>query len=165
MGSQSPQPGEETEPNDTVASADPIAPGTPMTGAIGWARDVDVYCVSPFMKTGPIRWKVRDARRDAGSVLQATSIVGSAEGVPVRIHLPSPAPAHAGAPSPAEPKPSATDVMSPWRSAPVEQVGDTARCLKLRLTNDPWTGAASAGTVMAGGSEPYVVEVEAGAGP
>ena len=144
----SPRPGEEIEPNDTVASSDPILPGAAVTGAIGWARDVDVYCV-PTSTVGAIRWRVRDGRRDVGSVLQATPILGSVEGAPVRIHV-------------GEGKPSATDAQSPWRSAPFADDGETARCLRLRLTSDPWTTIAGAGTVMAGGGDTYVVEVEGG---
>jgi eukaryotic-like serine/threonine-protein kinase len=149
----SPEPGEEVEPNDQVASANPIVPGTPMTGTLGWARDVDVFCV-PTTTVGAIRWKVRDVGRDVGTVLQVTPMAGSLEGVPVRIHT-------------AEGKTSATDVQSPWQSAPVADDGETLRCLRLRLTNDvrasnlSGVGSAAAVTVPSGGSEPYVVEAEA----
>jgi len=38
--------------------------------------------------------------------------------------------------------------------------GEGPRCLRVRLTNDPWSGAAAA-MVPNGGSEAYVIEVEA----
>ncbi len=37
--------GEETEMNDSLELADEIRPGQPVTGYLGWAGDVDVYCV------------------------------------------------------------------------------------------------------------------------
>ncbi len=147
IGVASPRAGEEVEPNDSVGSADPIVPGTPMSGTIGWARDVDVFCV-PSSARGAIRWRVRDGRRDAGEVLQATPILGSVEGAPVRIHV-------------GQGKTSATDAQSPWQSAPLLDEGDASPCLRLRLVNDPWASVASSGTVMAGGNEVYVVEVDA----
>jgi serine/threonine-protein kinase len=145
IGVASPKPGEEVEPNDSVASADPIVPGTPMTGTLGWARDVDVFCV-PASTVGAIRWRVRDSRRDAGEVLQATPIQGAVDGAPIRVHL-------------GQGKTSATDAQSPWQSPPIPD-GDAPRCLRLRLVNDPWASVAGPGTVMAGGNEAYVVEVE-----
>ena len=146
IGESAPRPGEEIEPNDQVASASPMTPGSAMTGTIGWSRDEDVFCV-PAGTPGAIRWRVKDVVRDAGAVLQAIPMRGTLEGAAVRVH------AGAG-------KASSTDAQSPWTSDRIAAEGDEPRCLRLRLTNDPWAGAAAA-MVPNGGSEAYVVEVEA----
>ena len=144
IGPASPRPGEEIEPNDQFASANPIAPGASMTGVLAWARDVDVFCTGA---PGALRWKVSDARREVGSVLEVTPMAGALEGLPVRVHT-------------EEGKVSAGDVRSPWRSAPIAGDGGTPRCLRVELVRDPWAG--SGGTLVpSGGSDPYVVEVEA----
>lgn len=134
----------ELEPNDRVASANPIAPGDSMSGTLAWSRDEDVFCVAkdaPFA----IRWKVRDQGRAVGEVLEATLLRGSLEESIVRIH------AGMG-------KPTSTDVLGPWTSERVPE-GDEARCLRLRASTDPWSGG-TASAAPAGGSDAYVVEVE-----
>jgi serine/threonine-protein kinase len=142
-----PKPGEEIEPNDQVASANPMTPGSAITGTIGWARDEDVFCV-PVGTPGAIRWRVKDVVRDAGAVLEATLMRGTLDDATVRVH------AGAG-------KASSTDAQSPWTSGRVPAVeGEGPRCVRVRLTNDPWSGAAAA-MVPIGGSEGYVIEVEA----
>ncbi len=138
--------GDEVEPNDQFASANTITPGVPMTGALGWAHDVDVFCVAGNTP-GSLRWKARDAPRDPGSVLEVTPLRGPLEGAPVRVHT---------TPGKASP----TDVVSPWLSAPVAPDGDTPRCLRVRLAPDPWTPDAAT-PVPSGGPEPYVIEVQA----
>jgi serine/threonine-protein kinase len=137
--------GVEIEPNDAVASANPVAPGAKVSGSLAWARDEDVYCVAPGTK-GDIRWKVTDQRRDGGAVLEVTPMAGTLEGAAVRVHT-------------GIGKPGGIDVMSPWRSARIADEGDTPRCLRLRATGDPWAGNAAA-NVPAGSGEDYTVEVE-----
>lgn len=141
-----PEPGREIEPNDQVASAEQLAPGAALTSAIAWAHDEDVLCV-PEQIPGKIRWKVRDGLRDTG-VLQVTPLRGGAEGAPVRIHR-----ASSG-------KTSASDVLNPWISAPIAKEPDAGRCIRIGIEKDPWAGDR-AGVVPSGGSEAYVVEVEA----
>jgi len=145
VGAASPAASEEVEPNDRVASANPIAPGASIAGTLAWTRDEDVFCVAAGTP-GALRWKVRDEVRDAGAVLEATPLRGTLEGAPVRIH------AGMG-------KVSATDVQGPWRSERIVEGGGEPRCLRLRLTNDPWSAFAAA-MVPAGGNDGYVVEVE-----
>jgi serine/threonine-protein kinase len=144
VGPASPGDGDEVEPNDHVASANPIRAGVPITATLGWVRDVDMFCVAPG--TGVIRWKVRDTTRDLGVVLEATPMAGSLEGVPVRVHVRAT-------------KVSANDAQSPWESAPVPVDGDSPRCLRVRATTNPWATSASV-AVPTGGPEPYTVEAE-----
>jgi serine/threonine-protein kinase len=144
VGSASPAPGEEIEPNDQFASANTIVPGVPVTGTLGWVRDADMFCVAPG--AAAIRWKVRDSQRDLGVVLEATPMSGALEGAPVRVHVGSG-------------KTSASDAASPWRSPVVAPGGDTPRCLRVRAVTNPWAGGASV-VVPNGSSEPYVIEAE-----
>ncbi len=138
----------EIEPNDQVASANVIAAGASRAALIGWSHDEDVYCAAPSA-SGALRWTVRDKVRAGGGVLEATPMRGPEEGAPVRVH---------GAAGGSATK---TDVLSPWSSAPVRaQDGDAPRCLRLRLVVDPWTSERSS-IVPSGGSEEYVVELEA----
>ncbi len=134
--------GQEVEPNDQVASANAVAPGSSITGTLAWARDEDVFCAPK--DAGPIRFRARDNIRAAGSALEVTP-VRDTPGAPVRVH-------------PGSGKVTATDVQSPWVSE-VMQPGDAPRCLRVRLTNDPWSGSP-ASVVPNGGSDPYVIEVE-----
>jgi serine/threonine-protein kinase len=143
--------GDEVEPNDQIASANFIRPGVPISGVLGWVRDVDVFCVAPG--AGKIRWKVRDVVRDLGVVLEATPMAGPLEGAPVRIHL------HAPNPKPRSSSDSTNDAQSPWLSAPIPVDGDTARCLRLRATTNPWAATTSV-SVPSGGPELYTVEAE-----
>jgi hypothetical protein len=133
-----PDPGVETEPNDHVASATPVAPGRPVSARIGWARDQDFFCVSPN-EPSRIRWTLRAGLRDGG-VLEATPVHGEDAGAPVRIHLDD-----AGHRSP-------SDVGSPWHGDLLAPDG-TPRCLRVRLGAD--------GGAPGGAGVPYVVEAEA----
>jgi len=135
-----PEPGSEIEPNDQVASATKLALSVPCSGAIGWARDEDVFCVAGDVGAR-IRWKVRDGYRDGG-VLEATPIGGA----PVRIHAEE------------RGRRTSSDVVGPWQSAPVAASAGAPRCLRVRLVGDPWASGRGA---PAGGSERYVVEAEA----
>jgi serine/threonine-protein kinase len=136
--------GEEIEPNDQVASANPIVPGAPLTATLAWVRDVDVFCVAPGV--GPIRWSVKDPARDLGVVLEVTPMAGTLEGAPVRVHAPGG-------------KFVAPDVQSPWSSAVLKPDGDTPRCLRVRAVTNPWSGA-NAVVVPTGSTDPYTVEAE-----
>jgi serine/threonine-protein kinase len=147
IGAASPASGDEIEPNDQVNFANPITPGNTARGTIGWTRDEDFYCV-PAGTPGNIRWRARDVVRDAGTVLEVTPMRGTLEGAPVRVH------AGVGRP------PTATDVLSPWQSGVIAGQEGTPRCLRVRLTNDPWSGG-SAVVVPTGGNEVYTIEVEA----
>jgi serine/threonine-protein kinase len=135
-----PEPGSEIEPNDQVASATQLSLSVPVSAAIGWARDEDVFCV-PGDVGARIRWKVRDGYRDGG-VLEATPVGG----VPVRIHA-----EELG-------KRTSTDVVGPWQSGPVAASGSAPRCLRVRLVGDPWSSGRA---TPAGSTERYVVEAEA----
>jgi serine/threonine-protein kinase len=137
----------EIEPNDQVASATPVAPGAPIAGILGWAHDQDVYCAAPGSPK-VVRWRVRDVTRDAGSVLEVTPMRGALEGAPVRVHP------VAGRTA------TATDAVSPWLSPDAQENADGPRCLRVRLTNDPWTSDGPS-AALHGASERYVVELEA----
>jgi serine/threonine-protein kinase len=140
-----PDAADEIEPDDQVASAVPIAEGAARRGALAWARDEDVFCADAA--AGSLRFRVRDVVRAAGTVLEATPMLGNVEGAAVRVHA-----TRAGAPTP-------TDVVSPWTSDPIAPAADGApRCVRLRLTNDPWTSGDRA-IVPTGGGEAYGVEV------
>jgi eukaryotic-like serine/threonine-protein kinase len=141
-----PEAGHEIEPNDQVASAEQVMPGGSITGAIAWARDEDVYCVPP-LGTGKIRWKVRDGLRDTG-VLQVIPVRGADEGASVRIHHGSSG------------KTSASDVLNPWISPAIAKENDIPRCIRIGIEKDPWSTERAA-AAPSGGSEAYVVEVEA----
>jgi len=141
-----PEPDHEIEPNDQVASAEQLAPGATLTGTIAWAHDEDVLCI-PEQIPGKIRWKVRDGLRDTG-VLQVTPIRGGAEGAPVRVHR-----GGSG-------KTSSSDVLNPWISASIAKEAEGSRCIRIGIEKDPWSGDR-AGVVPSGGSEAYVVDVEA----
>jgi hypothetical protein len=144
-------PGTESEPDDQVASANLVAPYETVTGALGWARDQDVYCV----RAGPgerVRWTITDSVRDLGAVLEVTPLRGTEEGAAVRVHL-----AGSGTVSPTA---SSSDVIGPWASPPLEMEPDVPRCVRVRLALDPWaTGRGS--IVPSGGPETYKVQVEA----
>jgi serine/threonine-protein kinase len=139
-----PEPAREVEPNDQVASANAIANGAAMAGALGWARDEDVFCAGA---AGSIRWTVTDVVRDAGAVLEVTPIRGSLEAASVRVHV-----AGRGARSEA-------DVMSPWVFAEAAAEPGASRCLRVRLARDPWAGDRAA-PVPSGDREAYVIKVE-----
>lgn len=95
-----------------------------------------------------MRWRVRDVTRDEGAVLEATPMRGATEGVPVRVHPVGRFQA------------TATDVISPWVSPEAKDDADAPRCLRVRLVNDPWAGGG-AGAALVGGTERYVVELDA----
>ncbi|MBK8254277.1 MAG: protein kinase [Polyangiaceae bacterium] len=137
--------GIETEPNDQVASALSIAAGESVSGVLGWARDEDVICVRAGAGER-VRFQVTDAARDIGTVLEATPLRGTEEGAPLRIHLTG------------KHKPTTSDVMNPWTSEPVQVELETPRCVRLRLTLDPWDPGRGV-MFPAGGPEMYKVEV------
>ncbi len=141
-------PGAETEPNDQVASAVSITPGESVTAVLGWVRDEDVFCVR--VATGErARFRVTDTARDVGAVLEVTPMRGTEEGAAVRVHLSG------------KGRSSSSDVVGPWESEPVQPEPDVPRCVRVRLTLDPWESGRGF-TVPPGGTEPYQVEALAG---
>ena len=144
LGPASPSAGEEIEPNDRPQSAGVVTVGSVMKGTLAWTRDEDVFCVTA-RTPGAIRWRVRDEVRDAGAVLEVTPMQGSLEGAPVRVHT-------------GMGKASSTDVRGPWTSDRIAESDAEPRCLRLRLTIDPWAGAAAT-LVPSGSDEVYSVEV------
>jgi serine/threonine-protein kinase len=81
-----PQNGEEVEPNDDLAHASILKPSAPVRATIGWAKDVDHFCVDPAV-TEPIRWRITtaaDGEIEASILLDAvevasTSILGGGD--------------------------------------------------------------------------------------
>ncbi len=136
-------PDEEVEPNDRVQSANAVMMDSPLRGALSYAHDEDVFCAPPS-ETAPVRFRIEDVVRAAGSVLEATPITGAGEGVPVRIHA-----ARGSAPT-------TSDTQSPWQSEPLAALPDEPRCVRLRLVADPWSSAAVRLTPI-GGAEHYTV--------
>ncbi len=125
-----PEPTDEIEPNDTLESRQEVAAGGRVEGALAWVGDEDVYCVSQSFD-GAIAWEVRDDKRRAGAVLEATPLLEGAPAPVARVHGDTKRPFG---------KPVLdADVHSPWLS-PVYEARQGARCLRLRLTSDPWTG-------------------------
>jgi serine/threonine-protein kinase len=85
LAQASADPSWEVEPNDQVGSANPIRQGAPITGTLGWASDVDIYCAAAGA-SGKIQWTVRDELRDLGAVLEVAPIMDSHEKPPMRVH-------------------------------------------------------------------------------
>ncbi len=70
-----PENGEEVEPNDDLAHASVLRPNAPVRAAIGWAKDVDHFCVDPSV-TVPIRWRITSA---VGGEIEAAVLSGGVE--------------------------------------------------------------------------------------
>ncbi|MEZ4311139.1 MAG: serine/threonine-protein kinase [Polyangiaceae bacterium] len=140
-------PGVETEPNDQVAAAVSVASGESVTGTLAWTRDEDIYCVRAAAGER-VRFRVTDTARDVGTVLEVTPLRGTEEGAAIRVHL-------SGKADPS----SSGDVLSPWESELVQAEHDAPRCIRVRLTLDPWVTSRTF-TVPNGGTEPYQVDVE-----
>ncbi|HZO12229.1 MAG TPA: serine/threonine-protein kinase [Polyangiaceae bacterium] len=120
---------EEVEPNDDVASALRLSSGDALEGTLGFLGDEDVVCTQDDAD-GSARWVVEDGARPKGTVLEATPLTEGQPGPLVRVHA-------------ADHKPYGrprleADLNSPW-SSPVFTMGETPRCLRLRLTSDPWS--------------------------
>jgi hypothetical protein len=124
-----PESSEEVEPNDVVGSAARVAPGQILEGTLAFVGDEDVVCVEQHLDAA-IAWEVRDESRPAGSVLEATPLVDEKPGPLVRIHAVTAKPF-------GRPRMEA-DVNSPWISPRIDS-GPDERCLRLRLTSDPWS--------------------------
>jgi len=141
-----PGPQEEIEPNDARGSGQTVVVGGELTGRLSWTGDVDVFCADRTT-SGPITWEVSDQQRPAGTVLEATPLIGDTPAPLVRVHPAGTAPF--GRPH------LEADVSAPWQSPPMDP-GQGPRCLRLRLTSDPWSDEA-------GGPRPdgtaYVVRV------
>lgn len=119
---------DEVEPNDEPASAQAMDVPQTVRGTLGWLGDADVLC-APDSFTAPVRWRVEDEPRPTGAVLEATPLVGPDAAPLVRVHARGLLP-ELKARFPA-------DVLGPWTSASFE-LGQGVRCLRLRLTADPW---------------------------
>lgn len=125
-----PEPNAEVEPNDTVDAHQTLAAGGELMGSLSWVGDEDVYCVGAAFD-GAITWEVRDGKRRPGAVLEATPSLDGAPLPLVRIH--------GDAKKPFGKPVLDADAESPWMS-PVYDTQRGVRCLRLRLTSDPWTG-------------------------
>jgi serine/threonine protein kinase len=145
LGAATPDPGAETEPDETRPSANAIAPGSSMTGRLAWMHDVDVFCATT---TDSVRFVVEDPTpRARGAVLEVTPL--SPDGPvddPVRVHH-----------SAAKGTVGEHDVRSPY-STP-KRKGRTASCVSLTLAPDVWAPAPLPRVAPAGDQE-YVVRVE-----
>ncbi|MFP6686914.1 MAG: serine/threonine-protein kinase, partial [Polyangiaceae bacterium] len=123
-----PGPSDEVEPNDGERMAQRVAGGAEVVGTLGWRGDEDTYC-APSRLDRPVRWSLSDAGRPPGTVIEMTPLASGVPGPVMRVH---------GAKS----KPFgrmrlAADVNSPYVSPPYP-VEHGERCVRLRLTNDPW---------------------------
>ncbi|MRG95520.1 serine/threonine-protein kinase [Polyangium spumosum] len=136
----------EIEPNDELPSATPIEPGESWTGALGWIEDQDTYCVGAGANGKVIRWTARDVVRDAGSVLEVTTMRGREIDTRVRVHTTG------------EGALSQEDARSPWIGPAIAYEEGTPRCVRVRLARDPWM--AEAPRVQSGGLEAYVLAVD-----
>ena len=144
FGSGVTDPEVEVEPNESRASANPVAVGASIRGRLSWMRDVDVYCAA---SNEPVRFIVDDpSPRARGAVLEVTPIGTDGAGEAVRVH-------HASA------KGSATehDVKSPYSS--LNKKGKTSVCVSLTLGADIW-GPEPMPHVAPAGDQEYSVRVE-----
>ena len=131
----------ETEPNDAVAFASPIAVGHTLRGAIGFAGDDDFVCAD-VPDDVAVTFRVSDVPRAAGIVIEATPVrAGSAEAAR-RVY------GHDHAQT-------ATDVKSPWT---YQAPPGAKRCISVRLGFDPAVPAA-AGPSKLGAREEWSIEV------
>jgi serine/threonine-protein kinase len=142
-----PEPGTEVEPNDDVAGAVTIVPGTSASATIGWADDQDIFCVDPGASSRGIRWVVKDVVRDAGAVLEVTPMRGRTADTPILVHVQG------------EGVENEFDKRSPWTSPVIPGGSTEARCLRARLSRDPWMPGHEMRPP--GAYEMYVVEVQA----
>ncbi len=142
-----PSPSDEVEPNDRLESAQRLAAGGELRGTLPWLDDEDVLCVDDAVQ-GTIRWEVSDDKRSTGTVIEVTPMRGETPAPLVRVH-----------PSGAQPfgRPRLdADVNSPWTSPPMPP-SDGSRCVRLRLTSDPWVERQQARA--RAGATSYLVKV------
>jgi eukaryotic-like serine/threonine-protein kinase len=112
----------ESEPNDTVQSANELWPEVTRTGTLAWAGDLDVFCPK-VEETGPWTLRIEDGPREGGSVLSITRLDARGAGAPVRVHAKK------------RQRDNATDVSSPWVGLRFET--DDAPCFRLEAVVDP----------------------------
>jgi hypothetical protein len=144
------QPEREVEPNDAPSLGNPIRPGTTVRAALGWARDVDLYCLEPGEKRASfVLDDAVERPRSAYSVLQVTMRGGPDDGIPVRVH-------RSGAKLPTSPR----DVVGTYRSVDVEVDAASPPCIELTLVPNPW-GPNPPAIVAPPGDELYSIRVEA----
>jgi len=139
----------EVEPNDAAPFGNSISVGAALSGALAWARDVDLVCASAPGKR--VRFVLEDAverPRNHHSVLQATAHGGPDSGIPVRVH-------RAGA----SVKSSARDVVGVYRGPWLTVDGAAPPCIELTLAPNPW-GPSPSVAVPLPGPEEYLVRLE-----
>lgn len=146
VASTEPGPGDEIEPNDAPSSGQIVVVGSEVSGRLSWTSDEDVYCVDRTV-SGPVFWEVSDEQRPAGTVLEATPLLGPTSAPLVRVHPRGVAPF--GRPQ------LEADVSSPWKS-PAMAPGSGPRCIRVKLTSDPWSDK---GTGPLPDATPYVIRL------
>jgi len=143
-------PEREVEPNDAPPLGNVIRSGTTVQAALGWARDVDLYCAPPDAKR--VRFSLDDAverPRSHHAVLQATMRGGPDDGIPVRVH-------RSGAKVPKSPR----DVVGTFQTVAVAVDPSAPPCLEVTLVPNPW-GPTPPAVVAPPGDEHYAVRLEA----
>ena len=123
-----PSPTDEVEPNDRRESAQVVMASGEVVGSLAWVGDEDYYCLGGGGDDA-IVWQVDEGERKTGSVVEATPMEGSRAAPSVRIHATKTRPFN-------RPRLEA-DVNGPW-SSPMQRASQEPRCLRLRLTEDPW---------------------------
>ena len=142
-----PSPTSEVEPNDRRELGKRMAIGGEVVGGLSWVGDEDFFCVDEAHR-GSMRWHVVDGKRPVGTVLEVTPMAGE-QGEPlVRVHA-------SGAKPFGKPRLEA-DLNSPWTSRAFDASAGM-RCLRLRLTSDPWVDRSAA--TSRPDATPYTVRV------
>jgi serine/threonine-protein kinase len=120
--------GDEVEPNDREQMAQLVTPGVEMVGTLPWRGDEDVYC-APSKLAEKLRWTLSDEPRPAGTVIELTPLASGTPGPLMRVHGPKMKPfGRMRLPA---------DVNAPYTSPPYP-TDHGERCVRLRLTSDPW---------------------------
>jgi eukaryotic-like serine/threonine-protein kinase len=141
----------EQEPNDNPKSANTLAIGEQIQGALSFVHDVDVFCVPPSEKSW--RWVIADSeigKRDPGVVLQATIGIKSNHEHIVRIHQTSKENRRGK---------RTVDELNPyrhvWKNSTTEQQKE---CVEVKLVADPWSTSSS--TFQPGSIDVYSIKAE-----
>lgn len=148
VASAKPEADSEVEPNDAPAIASRVAVGGVLRGRFSWMRDVDVACVDGG--AARIRFVVEDlAPRARSAVLQVTALSGPDRAIPLRVYR-----AGTGV------KPSPTDAVGAYKSAPIPLQAGSPACVSLSLVPNPHA-PGDAPVVAPAGEEEYSIHVEA----
>jgi eukaryotic-like serine/threonine-protein kinase len=140
----------EIEPNEGPVTANRVAVGTELRGALSFVRDVDTFCPEEKATGTSVRWVIKDAvdrPREAGAVLEVSLDRGIKDALRTVVHRP-------GVNGP----PTAQHVIGAF-TTPSSKVEGTTGCIQLRLVLDPWVGNAP--RTPPAGSEPYMLRLEA----